>query len=112
MKEIGLTATEFGPQGWLPIEAEARAKEVGKYGLKPVGAFFLAIMHDPEIDPIPAVKKELEAFKVAGGEYLILAADSGRTAVLNFNIAYQTSKFFFQWYKGSFLPHQITEICS
>ena len=23
MKQIGLTATEFGPQGWLPIEAEA-----------------------------------------------------------------------------------------
>ena len=43
-----------------------------------MGAFFLAIMHDPKIDPIPAVKKELEAFKVAGGEYLILAADSGR----------------------------------
>ncbi|MDU5541498.1 sugar phosphate isomerase/epimerase [Varibaculum cambriense] len=78
MKEIGLTATEFGPQGWLPIEAAARAEEVSKYDLKPVGAFFLAIMHDPEIDPIPAVKKELEAFKVAGGEYLILAADSGR----------------------------------
>ncbi len=28
MKQIGLTATEFGPQGWLPIEAEARATEV------------------------------------------------------------------------------------
>ena len=24
MKQIGLTATEFGPQGWLPIEAQAR----------------------------------------------------------------------------------------
>ena len=30
MKQIGLTATEFGPQGWLPIEAEARATEVKK----------------------------------------------------------------------------------
>ena len=25
MKEIGLTATEFGPQGWLPVDAEGRA---------------------------------------------------------------------------------------
>lgn len=78
MKEIGLTATEFGPQGWLPIEAEARAAEVSKYGLKPVGAFFLAVMHDPNFDPIPMVEKELKAFEVAGGEFLILAADSGQ----------------------------------
>lgn len=78
MKEMGLTATEFGPQGWLPIEAEARAEVVSEFGLKPVGAFFLSVMHDPEHDPIPAVKKELEAFRVAGGEYLILAADSGQ----------------------------------
>lgn len=77
MKEIGLTATEFGPQGWLPIEAEARAAEVGKFGLTPVGSFFLAVMHDPDIDPIPAVEQELKAFEAAGGSYLILAAASG-----------------------------------
>ncbi|MGV8908806.1 MAG: sugar phosphate isomerase/epimerase family protein [Propionicimonas sp.] len=77
MKEIGLTATEFGPQGWLPIEAVARAAEVGKYGLTPVGSFFLAVMHDPECDPIPAVEVELDAFEKAGGSYLILAAASG-----------------------------------
>ncbi|WOQ17423.1 sugar phosphate isomerase/epimerase [Raineyella sp. W15-4] len=78
MKEIGLTATEFGPQGWLPEAPQARAEAVAGYALKPVGSFFLAVMHDPEHDPIPAVRRELEAFAVAGGEYLILAADSGR----------------------------------
>lgn len=78
MREIGLTATEFGPQGWLPIEAQARAEAVDGYGLKPVGSFFLAVMHDPAIDPLEDCVRELEAFKVAGGEYLILAADSGR----------------------------------
>ncbi|MGO1402974.1 MAG: sugar phosphate isomerase/epimerase family protein [Flaviflexus sp.] len=78
MKEIGLTATEFGPQGWLPIEAEERAKAVSEYDLEPVGAFFLAVMHDPDFDPIPQVNKELDAFEVAGGSYLVLAADSGR----------------------------------
>lgn len=78
MKEIGLTATEFGPQGWLPIEAEARAEAVSAYGLEPVGSFFLAVMHDPDFDPIEQVNRELDAFDVAGGHYLILAADSGR----------------------------------
>lgn len=78
MKDMGLTATEFGPQGWLPIEPDARAAAVSKFGLQPVGSFFLAIMHDPDYDPIPDVEKELEAFKVAGGSYLVLAADSGQ----------------------------------
>jgi inosose dehydratase len=78
MKDIGLTATEFGPQGWLPTEPVARAEAVSRFGLKPVGSFFLAVMHDPEVDPIPAVEDELRAFEVAGGEFLVLAADSGR----------------------------------
>lgn len=77
MKELGLTATEFGPQGWLPIEAGARAIEVARYGLVPVGAFFLAVMHDHGFDPLPDVEKELDAFEAAGGSYLILAAASG-----------------------------------
>ena len=78
MREIGLTATEFGPQGWLPVDAEERAAVVNQYGLKPVGSFFLAVMHDPEFDPIPMVEQELRAFEAAGGEFLVLAADSGR----------------------------------
>lgn len=78
MKEIGLTATEFGPQGWLPVDARDRAAVVSRFGLRPVGAFFLAVMHDPDFDPIPMVEAELSAFEIAGGEFLVLAADSGR----------------------------------
>lgn len=78
MKQIGLTATEFGPQGWLPVDAVERAEAVGAFDLKPVGSFFLAVMHDPQVDPIPAVHRELDAFDAAGGEFLVLAADSGR----------------------------------
>lgn len=78
MKDIGLTATEFGPQGWLPTDAVERAAVVAQYGLKPVGAFFLAVMHDPNFDPLSMVETELKAFEAAGGEFLVLAADSGR----------------------------------
>ncbi|WP_297748560.1 sugar phosphate isomerase/epimerase [uncultured Tessaracoccus sp.] len=78
MKEIGLTATEFGPAGWLPTDPAARAEAIKPYGLRPVGSFFLAVMHDPDIDPLPAVERELDAFEAAGGEFLVLAADSGR----------------------------------
>lgn len=78
MKTLGLTATEFGPQGWLPIDPEERAAAVQEYGLTPVGSFFLAVMHDPGFDPIPQVEHELDAFEAAGGEFLVLAADSGQ----------------------------------
>lgn len=78
MRGIGLTATEFGPAGWLPEEPKARAAVLAKHGLEAVGSFFLAVMHDPASDPLPAVARELEAFSAAGGTQLILAADSGR----------------------------------
>lgn len=77
MRQIGLTATEFGPQGWLPTEPEARAAVINTYGLTPVGAFFLAVLHDPDQDPLPAVEAELRAFDAAGGSCLVLAASSG-----------------------------------
>lgn len=78
MREIGLTATEFGPPGWLPPDPEGRAEAVGRFGLKPVGSFFLEVLHDPDRDPVPAAERELAAFEVAGGEFLVVAADSGR----------------------------------
>ncbi|MFV0429320.1 MAG: sugar phosphate isomerase/epimerase family protein [Arachnia sp.] len=78
MHDIGLTATEFGPQGWLPVDPAARAQAIAGHGLTPVGAFFPAVMHDPNHDPLPQVTSELGAFDVAGGEFLVLAADSGR----------------------------------
>ncbi|WP_296135818.1 sugar phosphate isomerase/epimerase [uncultured Tessaracoccus sp.] len=78
MREIGLSATEFGPAGWLPTDPAERAEAIKPYGLEPVGSFFLAVMHDPDVDPLPAVQRELDAFEAAGGSFLVLAADSGR----------------------------------
>lgn len=37
------------------------------YGLEPVGSFFLAIMHDPDIDPVPQLERGLDASEAAGG---------------------------------------------
>lgn len=78
MTQIGLTATDLGPQGWLPVAPAARARAVRRFGLTPVGSFFLAVMHDPRVDPTSAVDAELDAFEAAGGEVLVLACDSGR----------------------------------
>lgn len=77
MVELGITATEFGPQGWLPEEPAARAQAIDEYGLKAVGAFVPLVLHDPDHDPVPEVERELESFEAAGGDVLVIAAESG-----------------------------------
>lgn len=77
MRELGLAATEFGPQGWLPVAPAERAAALGPHGLAAVGAFVPVILHRPDHDPLPAVDRELDSFEAAGGDVLVLAADSG-----------------------------------
>jgi inosose dehydratase len=77
MRELGLTATEFGPQGWLPVPPAERAAALAQHGLAAVGAFVPVILHDPGHDPVPAVDRELDSFEAAGGDVLVLAASSG-----------------------------------
>jgi len=74
---VGLTATEFGPQGWLPIPPAERAAAIKPYGLTAVGAFVPVVLHDPGHDPMPEVNRELDSFEAAGGDVLVLAANSG-----------------------------------
>jgi len=77
MTEVGLTATEFGPLGWLPESPAERAAAIAPYGLQAVGAFVPVVLHDPDHDPVPAVDRELDSFEAAGGDVLVLAANSG-----------------------------------
>lgn len=77
MRELGLTATEFGPQGWLPVAPGDRAAVLAQHGLAAVGAFVPVVLHDPDHDPVPGVDRELDAFEAAGGDVLVLSAASG-----------------------------------
>lgn len=77
MTAIGLVATEFGPQGWLPQAPAERAAAIAPYGLAAVGAFVPVVLHDPDHDPLPEVDRELDSFEAAGGDVLVLAAASG-----------------------------------
>ena len=77
MRELGLTATEFGPQGWLPVAPADRAAVLAEHGLAAVGAFVPVVLHDPGHDPVPGVDRELDAFEAAGGDVLVLSAASG-----------------------------------
>jgi len=39
MAELGLTATELGPQGWLPLDGASVKRELDRHGLLLVGGF-------------------------------------------------------------------------
>ncbi|WP_324651911.1 TIM barrel protein [Georgenia sp. H159] len=78
MAELGITATEFGPQGWLPEAPAERAEALTPYGLAAVGAFVPVVLHDPDHDPVPEVDRELDSFEAAGGDVLVLSANSGQ----------------------------------
>lgn len=78
MVELGIGATEFGPEGFLPVRPRERAAALSAYGLAAVGGFVPAVLHDPASDPLPAILAELSAFTEAGAGTLVLAAATGQ----------------------------------
>ncbi|MEN9753341.1 MAG: hypothetical protein RL670_1032, partial [Actinomycetota bacterium] len=77
MAELGLGSTEFGPEGFLPVEANARAKVLEHHGMSAVGGFFPVKMHLTDYDPMPAIEAEIAACVAAKAEVLVLSADTG-----------------------------------
>ncbi|HEY8823021.1 MAG TPA: sugar phosphate isomerase/epimerase [Dermatophilaceae bacterium] len=77
MRDLGLLATELGPDGFLPDEPEAKAKALAGKGLRAVGGFVPVVLHDPGHDPLPEVKLALKGFTAAGAGTLVLAAVTG-----------------------------------
>ena len=77
MREVGIVATEFGPDGFLPDEPVAKADALADAGLRAVGQFVPAVLHDPDHDPLPEVEKAIEALVVAGATTVVVAAATG-----------------------------------
>jgi inosose dehydratase len=77
MRDVGLTATEFGPDGFLPDEPAAKADLLAGYGLAAVGGFVPVVAHEPGRDPLPEVDAALDGFVAAGADLLVLAAATG-----------------------------------
>jgi inosose dehydratase len=77
MRDAGLVATEFGPDGFLPAEPERKADLLAEYGLAAVGGFVPVVLH--EHDPVPGLTAALAGFTAAGATTLVLAADTGAT---------------------------------
>jgi inosose dehydratase len=73
----GLTAMEFGPDGFLPAEPSARTALLARHGLTAVGGFVPLVLHDTVHDPLSTVDDVLPAFTASGADTLVLAAATG-----------------------------------
>jgi inosose dehydratase len=77
MHEVGLAATELGPEGFLPADRVAAAAVLAANHLGAVGGFTPVVMHNPTQDPVPEIDRILESYKATGAGVLVLSAVSG-----------------------------------
>jgi inosose dehydratase len=77
MTEVGLAATELGPDGFLPAEPAALADVLSRHDLRAIGGFTPLLLHVPGHDPVPEVEKLLEAYAATGSDVLVLSAVTG-----------------------------------
>ncbi|MDJ1136032.1 sugar phosphate isomerase/epimerase family protein [Streptomyces iconiensis] len=78
MREVGLAATEFGPEGFLPSEPGARAETLRRHGLHAVGGFTPLLLHVPGADPLPRAEALLAGYDATGADVLVLSAVTGQ----------------------------------
>lgn len=77
MRDLGLAATEFGPDGFLDVEPAARAAQLAEYRLQAVGGFLPVLLHDPGHDPLAEVGRFIDACVACGAGVVVLAAFTG-----------------------------------
>lgn len=77
MRELGYTATEIGPDGFLPPEPAAKAEVLRRHGLTAVGSFVPIVLHRSSDDPLPRIERELADYAAAGADVLVVAAVTG-----------------------------------
>jgi inosose dehydratase len=78
--ELGLTAVEAGPDGFLPPDAAEASRLLSEHGLSLVGGFVPVMLHRPEVREaeLDSVERQAGLFSDAGAGVLVLAASSGR----------------------------------
>jgi inosose dehydratase len=77
MATVGVSATELGPEGFLPSDPAELATLLDSYGLSCVGTFAPVLLHDADHDPVPDITAPLDALVASGAKVLVLAAATG-----------------------------------
>jgi inosose dehydratase len=81
MRSLGVAATEAGPPGFLPADARAARELLEARGLRLVGGFVTAVLHEPSrrSDELAALTQRARWLADGGAEVLVLAAATGET---------------------------------
>jgi inosose dehydratase len=77
MSIAGLTATELGPEGYLPTEPARLTSLLSSHGLKCAGTFAPVVLHDAARDPVDDIVGHLDLLNACGAEVLVVAAATG-----------------------------------
>ncbi|MGP8204619.1 MAG: TIM barrel protein [Acidimicrobiales bacterium] len=78
MQQVGMVATEFGPDGFLPEAPGECSQLLASYGLRALGGFVTLVLHDPAVDPLPEAKRALDRLVGAGADVMVVAAVTGQ----------------------------------
>jgi inosose dehydratase len=78
MAQVGLAATEFGPDGFLPADPAVMAEFLAVRHLTAVGGFTPVVLHEAGHDPAPEIERLLDGYDAARAEVLVLSAATGR----------------------------------
>lgn len=79
MRDVGLVATELGPDGFLPSEPDALRRTLAEYELRAVGGFVPVVLHRDDHDPTPEVAQVLDGYVAVDAGVLVLSAATGLT---------------------------------
>ena len=75
MAQVGLTATELGALGYLPLEPGALRARLAEFGLSLVGGFVPLVLHEPSCDAAKRTADEIAAtLTQAGGDVFVAVA--------------------------------------
>ncbi|MGP4057705.1 sugar phosphate isomerase/epimerase family protein [Mycobacterium sp. 4D054] len=77
MRQAGLTATELGPEGFLPTDTAELVQLLDGYGLACVGGFVPVVLYKDDHDPVEDLAGPLESLVAAGAGVVVLAAATG-----------------------------------
>jgi inosose dehydratase len=77
MRVAGLSATELGPEGYLPAEPARLRTLLNSHGLGCVATFAPVLLHDADHDPVADIVGRLDLLNACGADVLVLAAGTG-----------------------------------
>ena len=77
MQQVGLAATEFGPDGFLPADPARMAEFLAAHHLTAVGGFTPVVLHESGHDPAPEIERLLDGYDAAHAGVLVLSAATG-----------------------------------